>query len=68
MKEDIGKGLDGSSHYLNAVLSYYSPEGIEGNAQKASVKAVGVPAYGLTVRSACLFKTLYWGILNGVTL
>jgi hypothetical protein len=44
MKEDIGKGLEGSSHCLNAILSYYLPGGTGGKAQKASVKAAGVPA------------------------
>jgi hypothetical protein len=32
MKEDIGEGLEGHSHCLNAILYYYLPGGIGGKA------------------------------------
>lgn len=73
MKEDIGKGLEGSSRYLNAVLFAWRNWG-EKHKRPQSRQLVSQQrlelgtVYGITVRSACLFKTLHRGILNGVTL
>jgi hypothetical protein len=71
MKIDIGKGLEVNSHGLNAVLSYYLPGRIgEKHIRPQSRQLVFElgTAYSITVRPTCLFRALYRGILNGVTL